>query len=250
MRVLICGGGCAGPALAFWLVRLGHQVVIVERAPDLRAAGAQIDFREQGITTLKRMGLIDDIRARLVDEAGVSIVDEDGRAWATLFANKTGHGPQGPTSEFEIMRADLVQLLYEKTKNDVEYVFGKSVDHFEQDDERVDVHFSDGTSDVFDLVVGADGQGSRIRKAILPENVDPYLHTGFHVAYFFVPRIPSDTNIRDVYQSPGGRQIMRRSHNPEETQVYFIYRDDSPDVRAIHRAPEARQKEFWKQRYQ
>src|SRR5688572_8585824 len=201
MKVLICGGGCAGPALAFWLIRLGHQVSIVERFAALRASGAQIDLRAQGITAVKRMGLLPIIREKLVDEAGVAQIDEYGRAWGTIMANKTGKGPQGPTSEFEIMRGDLVRILYDATKKDVEYIFGKSVTSFDQDEKGVDVRFSDGSSDKYDLLVGADGQGSRIRKAILPEDFDPYVHTGMHMAYWFVPRIESDTNIRDVYRS-------------------------------------------------
>ena len=67
LKILICGGGISGPALAFWLSRAGHCVVIVERFPALRATGAQIDLRAQGIQVVKRMGLeqsIRDIEAR------------------------------------------------------------------------------------------------------------------------------------------------------------------------------------------
>lgn len=249
MKVLICGAGCAGPALAIWLARLGHQVVIVERSPNLRATGAQIDLRAQGIEVARRMGILPAVREKAVDEAGISIIDEAGRSWATIMANKSGQGRQSITSEYEIMRGDLVQILYEQTKHRVEYVFGKSVDKFEQDDERVEVKFSDGTSDTFDLLVGADGQGSRIRQAILPHDVDPIVHTGFHIAYWFVPRTPSDTNIGAFYNAPGGRQIQRRSHNPHETQAYFILKDEAPEIGAIHRAPETEQKVFWSQRF-
>ncbi|KAH8172982.1 FAD binding domain-containing protein [Sarocladium implicatum] len=249
MKVLIAGGGCAGPSLAYWLVRLGHQVTVVERYPALRASGAQIDLRAQGIKAVDRMGLMPAVREKLVDEVGVASIDGNGKPWATIMANTSGHGAQGPTSEFEIMRGDLVRLLYDATKDDVEYVFGKTVESFEQDDEEVQVHFSDGTSGVYDLLVGADGQGSRIRKAMFPEATDPYIHTGLHAAYWFVPRIASDTNIRDNFTTDKGRMIMRRSHNPEETQVYFILRDHDPNVRSIYRAPEAEQKKFWKERF-
>ena len=80
LKIVICGGGVAGPALALWLSRSGHAVTVVERFPALRASGAQIDLRGQGIEVVKRMGLMDVIRSKLVDEAGVAQVDSSNRA--------------------------------------------------------------------------------------------------------------------------------------------------------------------------
>ncbi|KAJ5247177.1 FAD/NAD(P)-binding domain-containing protein [Penicillium chermesinum] len=217
LRILVCGGGCAGPALAFWLARSGHHVIVVERYLDLRATGAQVDLRGQGIETVKRMGLLDTIRGKLVDEDGIAIVDTNGTIHAKFMANKSGKGAQSLTSEFEIMRGDLVRILYEATKGQVKYIFGKTVESFEQDEKQVTAHFSDGSNDTFDLLVGADGQGSRIRKAILPQDSpEPYLRLGVHMAY---------------------------------CQVYFFLRDSSPEVSSIQRASVEQQKEFWTQRF-
>ncbi|WP_234434342.1 FAD-dependent monooxygenase [Streptomyces sp. NRRL F-5126] len=249
LRVLVAGGGIAGQALAFWLARGGHHVTVVERHPALRATGAQVDLRGQGIEAVERMGLLGAVRGKLVDEAGVAFVDARGRARATIMANTSGRGRQTLTSEYEIMRGDLVRILHDATKDDAEYVFGKSVDGFEQDEREVVAHFSDGSFGAFDLLVGADGQGSRIRRAILPEGADPYWRTGIHMAYWFVPRIASDSNIRDTYMAPGGRQIMRRSHSPSETQAYFVLREESREASAVHRAPVERQQEFWAARF-
>jgi 2-polyprenyl-6-methoxyphenol hydroxylase-like FAD-dependent oxidoreductase len=251
LKILVCGGGIAGPALAYWLTRSGHQVVVVERFSNLRATGAQVDLRGQGIEAAKRMGFIGAIRSNLVDEAGVSFVDSQGHAKATILANTSGRGAQSLTSEYEIMRGDVVRILHDVTRDDVEYVFGKTVERFEQGDEKVLAHFSDGTSDTFDLLVGADGQGSRIRKGILPPDAaDPYLRMGIHMAYWFIPRTPADDgNIRNTYLAPGGRMIMRRSHNPTETQVYFVLRESSEEASAIHRAPLDQQKQFWIERF-
>jgi 2-polyprenyl-6-methoxyphenol hydroxylase-like FAD-dependent oxidoreductase len=249
LRVLVAGGGIAGQALAFWLTRGGHRVTVVERFPALRATGAQVDLRGQGIEAVRRMGLLDAVRDRLVDEAGVAFVDARGRARATIMANTSGRGRQTLTSEYEIMRGDLVRLLHDATRDDTEYVFGRSVDGFEQDEHKVTARFSDGSSGEFDLLVGADGQGSRIRRAVLPEGSDPYWRVGIHMAYWFVPRIASDSDIRDTYMAPGGRQIMRRSHNPTETQAYFVLREESEEASAIHRAPVERQQEFWAARF-
>lgn len=249
LRVLVAGGGIAGQALAFWLTRGGHQVTVVERFPALRAVGAQVDLRGQGIEAVKRMGLLDAVRSKLVDEAGVAFINSRGKAKATIMANTSGQGRQTLTSEYEIMRGDLVRILHDATRDDAEYVFGKSVDGFEQDAHKVVVRFSDGSSGEFGLLIGADGQGSRIRRALLPQGSDPYWRVGIHMAYWFVPRIASDSNIRDTYMVPGGRQIMRRSHNATETQVYFVIRDESEESSAIHRAPVEEQQEFWGDRF-
>ncbi|MFF0587197.1 FAD-dependent oxidoreductase [Streptomyces sp. NPDC003781] len=250
LKVLICGGGIAGQALAYWLARGGHRVTVVERFPALRATGAQVDLRGQGIDAVERMGLLDAVRSRLVDEAGVALVDGRGRKRATIMANTSGRGRQTLTSEYEIMRGDLVRLLHDATRQDVDHVFGTSVERFEQDATRVVAHFSDGSSEDFDLLVGADGQGSRIRRAVLPPGApDPYWRVGIHMAYWFVPRIASDSNIRDTYNAPGGRMIMRRSHNPDETQVYFVLRERSAEASAVHREPVERQKQFWTDRF-
>lgn len=249
LRVLVAGGGVAGQALAFWLARGGHRVTVVERFPALRASGAQVDLRGQGIEAVERMALLEAVRGRLVDEAGVAFVDSHGKPKATIMANTSGRGRQTLTSEYEIMRGDLVRILNDATKDDAEYVFGKSVDGFDQDEHRVTAHFSDGTSGAYDLLIGADGQGSRIRRALLPDGFDPYWRVGMHMAYWFVPRIASDTDIRDTYMVPGGRQIMRRSHNATETQVYFVMREESAEASAIHRAPVEQQQKFWADRF-
>ncbi|MGX4655745.1 FAD-dependent monooxygenase [Micromonospora sp. SCSIO 07396] len=165
------------------------------------------------------------------------------------MANTSGRGRQTLTSEYEIMRGDLVQILHDANDGDVDFRFGVRVDGFDQDERTVTAHFSEAPSQEFDLLVGADGQGSRIRRALLPEGQDPYWRTGIHMAYWFVPRIASDGRIRDTYLAPGGRQIMRRSHSTTETQAYFVKRESSAELSAIHRSPVEEQQAFWADRF-
>jgi len=250
LRVLVTGGGIAGQALAFWLVKGGHQVTVVERFPALRATGAQVDLRGQGIDMAERMGLLPAIREHRVDEPGVAFVDAHGRARATIMANTSGRGRQSLTSEYEIMRGDLVRILHDATKDDVEYRFGLAVDRFEQDEQRVLVYFSNGSCEEFDLLVGADGQGSRIRRCLLGEqSPQPYWRTGMHMAYWFIPRTETDSAIRDTFVATRGRQIMRRSHSAETTQVYFVLRETSQEASDVHRLPVEEQKRFWAGRF-
>ena len=251
LNILICGGGCAGPSLAFWLARTGHRVTVVERFPALRATGAQIDIREQGISVVKRMGLMETIRNKRVIEAGMSFVNEQGSAKATIMANTSGKGPQTMTSEYEIMRGDLVSILYDATQDGVEYMFGKSVESFEQDEHSVTVHFSDGMTGTYDLLVGADGQGSRIRAAIEPVDApDPVRHLGTYLAYWYVPRISTDDQLGRFYHISGSRFIMSRTHSPTEGQANFGFRDASEELRSMPKASMDTQKQFWTQKFQ
>ncbi|CAM0141104.1 hypothetical protein VKS41_008575 [Umbelopsis sp. WA50703] len=250
LNILICGSGCGGPALAYWLASSGHRITVVERFSSLRATGAQIDLRAQGIEVVKRMGLLEKVRAKRVGEEGTSFVDAQNRDKATFMANTSGKGAQSLTSEYEIMRGDLVQILYDATKSNVKYVFGVSVESFEQNEDGVVAHFSDGNTDTFDLLVGADGQGSRIRKAILPpDSPEPYNRLGIYFAYWFVPRTEIDTNLSKMYHTTGSRAIMTRSHNETETQVYFALKDDSEELRSIPKASIEQQKAFWTQKF-
>lgn len=251
LKILICGGGIAGPALAYWLSKSGHNITIVERFPALRAIGAQVDLRGQGIEAIKRMGLLEQVKSKLVDEIGVSFRDSQGKVQATIMANTSGKGAQSLTSEYEIMRGDVVRILYNATKENVNYIFGKSVQRFEQDDKQVTAFFSDGTSDSYDVLVGADGQNSHTRRAILPPSAkDPLFKLGMHMAYWFIPRIESDIKIRDTHHATRSRMIMRRSHTPTDTQIYFVLTENSEEASAIHYAPMEEQKKFWIQRFE
>lgn len=197
------------------------------------------------------MGIMDAIRSKTVDEAGVAWIKSDGTAAATLLANKTGKGAQSLSSEFEIMREDFVRVLYEATSSNenITYVFGKTIQHFKQDDAGVTVHYSDGETSNYDILVGADGQGSRIRKAILPPDSDPLSHMGVYIAHWRVPTVSTDNNVGKFYHAPGGMMIMTRTHSPVESQAAFMLRDDSPELRSITRAPVESQKAFWADKY-
>jgi 2-polyprenyl-6-methoxyphenol hydroxylase-like FAD-dependent oxidoreductase len=117
LKVLICGGGIAGPSLAFWLSKLDYDITIMERSPSIRANGQQIDLRGQGVQVMKKMGIEQAVRAKAVDEQGIQYVDPEGRRTAFIAANKSGKGRQSATSEFEIMRGDICHILYDLVKD-------------------------------------------------------------------------------------------------------------------------------------
>ncbi|KAH7375456.1 oxidoreductase [Plectosphaerella cucumerina] len=252
LRVLICGGGIAGPVLGFWLAKLGHDVTILERSPNLRAQGQQIDIRGQAVEVCRRMGVLDTIRSKVVDEDGLCFEDIYCRKKAVLLANKTGQGAQTFTSEFEMMRGELCRIFYEASRTvGVSYRFGAMVTSLGQDEKGVDVTFSDGTSDRYDLVVGADGQSSKTRSMIIPpdENATAFKPLGLWVAYFNIPREPQDDKLCTVCNIPNANMTLRPD-NPKTAQAYLAYRpnDEATDTR-LRRAYESRdlaqQKQVW-----
>jgi 2-polyprenyl-6-methoxyphenol hydroxylase-like FAD-dependent oxidoreductase len=72
VRVLIVGAGIAGPTLAYWLLRAGHQPTLVERAAELRPDGYLVDFWGAGFDVAERMGIVPELKRRgyVVTEAG------------------------------------------------------------------------------------------------------------------------------------------------------------------------------------
>jgi 2-polyprenyl-6-methoxyphenol hydroxylase-like FAD-dependent oxidoreductase len=86
LKVLICGGGIAGPSLAFWLSKLNYDITIAERFPGLRAGGQQIDLRGQGVQVMRKMGTEQVVRSKVVDEEGIQFVDTTGKRMAFVEA--------------------------------------------------------------------------------------------------------------------------------------------------------------------
>ncbi|KHO00478.1 Monooxygenase, FAD-binding protein [Metarhizium album ARSEF 1941] len=233
LRILIVGAGIAGPALAFWLHRLGHACTILERWDSPRVGGQQIDIRRQGIEAIKRMGITDDVRKHVVDEGGFRIVDDAGKPIIFFPRKEAGSKLQGFTSEFEIMRGDLSKILHEKTRGTATYRFGLSVDEFDDTGDVVKVKLSDGSEEEYDVLVGADGQGSRIRRALHRDQGgdDRFLrHLGLFTCYYTVPRTPEDENVATGYSGNRQRLAFTRWHSPDAGQAYLMTMSHAADI--------------------
>lgn len=229
LRVLICGGSVAGPALAHWLWRLGHTVTVLERADSLRTAGQQIDLRGQGVQAMQKMGIEAAVRAKVVNEEGLRFVDSSGKQVAFMGANKSGKGAQTFTSEFEILRGDLCRILYDVTKEHVTWVFGKYVTSYTQDEEGVTVKLSDGSEERYDLLVGADGQNSRTRRLMLgtEAGTKAFNSLGVYFSYFNIPSSAEEEYVGTWYAAPHRRMILTRKDKAETLQAYLgIMSDD------------------------
>ncbi|KAL3430414.1 FAD binding domain protein [Aspergillus tetrazonus] len=245
LKVLISGAGIAGNALAFWLSKLGHKVTVVERFPELRTSGLQVDIRGQGIEVLRRMGLESAFRAISVPEQGMQVVDSAGKRWAYFPANKSGTGPQGFTSDFEIMRGDLCRIIYDATKDRASYTFGTSIESFEEKGAAIEVLFTSGERARYDILVGADGQGSRTRKIMLrSDSEDSFQPLNEYTAYFTIPRSmeAGEEYIATSYIAPGDRFVLTRRHNPQRIQVYLTGKSVTRRLKGVRKGDASEEK--------
>lgn len=202
-KILVVGAGFSGLSAAYWLGRHGHQVVVIERSADLRDSGAQVDLRGQGVEVVRRMGLLDQVAAQQVHEAGFAMVDADGTVRSRMMADSSG-GTESITAEYEIMRGDFLRILHDAVAEVAEIRFDAMIEQMEETEDHVEVRFCDGSTDTFDLLIGADGQGSRIRRGILSADApDPYRRSGVNVSYWTVPREETDTDVATMYNAPG-----------------------------------------------
>ena len=236
LKILICGGGLAGNALAFWLTKQDHDVTIVERFPTLRTTGLQIDIRGHGVEVMKRMGLEPAFRACAIAEQGLGFVNSAGTQKAYFPANTSGEGVQGFTTEYEIMRGDLCRLMHDPIQDRVRYLFGKTVQSYTQKGETVHALFSDGQEETFDLLVGADGLWSHTRRSMLgPGVLDPVTFLGAYSAYFTapVPQQPGEAYNGTVYLASDRRILFTRRHRPDQIQVYLFLVAESPLLQAV-----------------
>ncbi|KAF2445342.1 FAD/NAD(P)-binding domain-containing protein [Karstenula rhodostoma CBS 690.94] len=270
LKILIVGAGVAGPALAILLQRADplHHITVIERAPSLRASGLQLDFKAQGMPIMRKMGLLDAMRAHRVDETGAELVGAKGECLAS-YGIRGDAGTEGVnggvTNELEIMRGDMVKVLVDASVADrrkldesgvrgggLKYVFGASVRGFAQKEgEGVDVTFQDGREERFDLVVGADGQNSRTRKMMFGEEVDreAFKELGSQVAYFNVPRGEGDGTLARIFFTARSRAILARNGGRPQTQVYLFSQTNMEKTKASYGKSLAEQKAVWRETF-
>src|ERR1700722_5889422 len=110
------------------------------------------------------MGLRAAVHAKARHTSEMRFVDSHDRERARM--DQTAVEKMVGSEDVEILRGDLAALLYEATRDEVEYVFNDSITALTQDDRGVDVTFAHGQPRRFDLVVGADGFHSGVRRLV------------------------------------------------------------------------------------
>jgi 2-polyprenyl-6-methoxyphenol hydroxylase-like FAD-dependent oxidoreductase len=223
--VVISGAGIAGPSLAFWLTRNGYRVIVVEIGPGIRPGGQTVDLRGAGGDVVERMGLIDQMRDRALEQRGAAWVKSDGSRRAEMPV--TAFDGNGLVSKLEILRGDLVDVLYQATRGTAEYRFGTSISDVTQAGEDAQVTFADGTTLRADLVVGADGPHSAVRRITFGPEEQFVKPIGGYNAWFSAPDRVGLDGWYLLYQAPGGLNAsMRPSHDPSIAKAGLAFQSE------------------------
>ena len=218
LRVLVSGASIAGPSLAYWLDRYGCDVTIVEKAPEVRPGGQAIDFKGPiHLTVLRQMGILEAIQAASIPSEDGLIINSRGR--------KIGSSPGAFIGgDINIPRGEVARILYERTRDTCEYVFGDSITSLTQTANGVDVTFARRSDHTFDLVFGADGMHSNVRRLAFGPETDYVDYLGYYYALADI-----GTGDEQVMYSEPGRTVILGG--PKASAFFVFASPELPSVR-------------------
>ena len=240
--VLISGAGIAGPTLAYWLFQDGFDPTLVESAPALRTGGYMIDFWGVGYDVADRMGLLpalDRVGYRIRE---LKIVDATGRRIAGLDVSAFQSATHGRL--VSLLRGDLAQQIYEPIASKVETIFGDSITSIVEDEHDALVTFEHAPARHVDLVVGADGLHSTVRRLAFEGANAHEMRLGYYTAAFTADAYPHRDEGAYVSFCVPGRQVARYALRDGRSAFFFVFAqegdavehdDESAQRAALHR---------------
>ncbi len=231
-EVLISGAGVAGLTLAYWLKQYGFTPTVVERHKALRTWGYKLDIRGSAIDVLKRTGIHSAALQASSHLRGASVLDSYGNEIPNMDPDICGGRVK---EDIEILRADLCNLLHQQV-NDIEYIFDDSVVNITESNVGVLVAFEKAEPRLFDLVIGADGLHSEIRRLTFGEEQLFSKNLGFYVSYFSIPNYMKLDHWEIEYHDQQKFIIMYGSDPTADAVAGFAFSKEafSFDWRNIH----------------
>lgn len=192
-KVLVVGGGIAGLMVAAGLRNRGVDCELVERAEQWAPVGAGIVLSVNAMAVLRGLALDEKLvngghvlgAGAITDQAGRDIGSSDFGTLAPDF---------GPT--VALHRAVLHDILL-AAAGSTPIALGTSVEHLRGDATGVDVRFTDGREDRFDLVIGADGLRSRVRALAFEPR--PILYSGYTCWRLVVAAPSEEVRMREMW---------------------------------------------------
>ena len=224
MKVAINGAGIAGTALAYWLGKLGHEVLLVERAPALRSGGFVVNLWGIGYDALERMGLLPGLLEQQHYADELRMVDRSGRTrggYPSSVLLKLANGRMATLARF-----DIASAIYGALDERVEILFGDSIHAIDDDGRRVRVGFEHSATREFDLVIGADGLHSRVRQLVFGADAAFEYPMGCHVASFEVVDYPHRNGDAYVAYTAPGRYVARFPMRDGRMLFFVLLRDE------------------------
>ena len=224
MKILVSGAGVAGLACALDLGTRGHDVTVVEYARHLRLKGTPIDIRGDAIETVAEMGLLAKIRERRIRMSELlQFVDSDGEPVARIPMAEVSDSDD----DIEIVREDLVRILADALPDTATIRFSDSIDSLTDDGDGVDVEFRSGRTERYDLVLGADGQHSAVRRLVFGPERDYLRHLGVYIALADLPGEARPDRVSSMYNVPGRMAGIARYK--DKALATFTFRSEPLD---------------------
>lgn len=176
-RVLISGAGIAGLTVAYWLKQYGYIPTVVEKYPFLRKGGYKVDVRGTALEVAKRMGIYEALVNANVNLKNSKFVTSDGKVFE-FEGDILGHCSEG---DIEINRWDLSQIVA-KAVGEIEIIYDDSITKLDEM-----VHFEKMEPRKFDIVIGADGIYSKVRRLAFGDDSQFLREYGVHFCIFPIP---------------------------------------------------------------
>ncbi|MCA2318798.1 FAD-dependent monooxygenase [Mycobacterium intracellulare] len=226
MRILISGASVAGPVLAYWLSRYGFDVTVVERAPTLRKTGGHaVDLFRPAMEISAKMGVLPRIEALATGTTRLALYRE-GRPRATDI-DLTKIYAASSDRHVEIMRDDLSEIYYHAARDDVEYLFGDSITEIEHDGT---VAFERSEARTFDVIVGADGLHSNVRRLTFGEEAGLTRFLGGYLSVLSAPKALVRAGEMVGHVGVGRfAGIYTADHLDDARVVFLFHRREEPD---------------------